>query len=46
MKHLGMEDIVETVLEKIGHVESIILVGDYAKGIDSGRIEIILQVKT
>ena len=45
MKHLGLEDIVETVLDKIGHVESIILVGDYAKGIDSGRIEVILTGK-
>jgi predicted transcriptional regulator len=42
MKHLGLEDIVETVLEKMGTIEKIILIGDYAKGIDSGNIEIIL----
>ena len=42
MKHLGLEDIVETVLEKMGTIEKIILVGDYAKGIDSGKIEVIL----
>lgn len=41
-KHLGLEDIVEAVLEKIGNVEKIILTGDYAKGIDSGSIEIFL----
>ena len=42
MKHLGLEDIVETVLEKMGTIEKIILIGDYAKGFDSGNIEIIL----
>ena len=42
LKHLGLEDIVETVLKRIGDVEEIILVGDYAKGNDSGLIEIFL----
>ena len=42
MKHLGLEDIVETVLEKMGTIKKIILIGDYAKGIDSGNIEVIL----
>lgn len=42
LKHLGMEDIVETVLERMGAVDQIILVGDYAKGIDSGIIEVFL----
>ncbi|MEL0008731.1 MAG: ArsR family transcriptional regulator [Flammeovirgaceae bacterium] len=45
MKHLGLEDIVETVLEKMGAIEKIILIGDYAKGIDSGNIEVILTGK-
>ena len=30
-KHLGLEDVVETVLERMGEVDQIILVGDYAK---------------
>ncbi len=42
MKHLGLEDIVETVISKIGNVKQIILLGDYAKGIDSGTIEVML----
>ena len=42
LKHLGLEDIVDAVLEKMGSVDKIILVGDYAKGIDSGIIEIFL----
>jgi predicted transcriptional regulator len=42
LKHLGLEDAVEIVLERMGEVEQIILIGDYAKGIDSGKIEIIV----
>jgi len=42
LKHLGLEDIVEKVLERMGNVKQIILVGDYAKGNDSGLIEIFL----
>tara|TARA_B100001059_G_scaffold102681_1_gene102421 strand:+ start:2408 stop:2920 length:513 start_codon:yes stop_codon:yes gene_type:complete len=41
-KHLGLEDIVETVLERIGNIQKIIIVGDYAKGNDSGNIEVFL----
>ncbi len=42
LKHLGLEDIVENVLERIGNVKKIILIGDYAEGKDSGNIEIFL----
>jgi predicted nucleotidyltransferase len=41
-KHLGLEDVVETVLERMGNVDQIILIGDYAKGNDSGHIEVLL----
>ncbi|MAH81710.1 MAG: transcriptional regulator [Flavobacteriaceae bacterium] len=41
-KHLGLEDMVETVLSRMGNVLEIILVGDYAKGVDSGKIEVFL----
>ena len=41
-KHLGIEDIVETVLDRMGDVEHILIAGDYAEGIDSGNIEIII----
>ncbi len=41
-KHLGLEEMVETVLSRMGNVLQIILVGDYAKGIDSGKIEVFL----
>tara|TARA_B100001173_G_C16013467_1_gene558678 strand:- start:1910 stop:2431 length:522 start_codon:yes stop_codon:yes gene_type:complete len=42
LKHLGLEDMVETVLDRMGHINQIIIVGDYAKGIDSGKIEVFL----
>jgi len=42
MKHLGLDEIVDVVLNKMGGVGKIILVGDYARGFDSGKIEIFL----
>lgn len=42
LKHLGIQEIIEAVLSKIGDVSKIILIGDYARGIDSGSIEIFL----
>ncbi|MAC42318.1 MAG: transcriptional regulator [Pelagibacterales bacterium] len=41
-KHLGIQDMIETILEKMGKIEKIILIGDYANGIDSGNIETVL----
>ena len=41
-KHLGLEQIVESVLMRMGDVSKIILIGDYASGRDTGTIEIIL----
>tara|TARA_B100001287_G_C22666090_1_gene522886 strand:- start:1345 stop:1854 length:510 start_codon:yes stop_codon:yes gene_type:complete len=41
-KHLGLEEIVDHVLNKMGEVMQIHLIGDYAKGLDSGKIEVLL----
>jgi DNA-binding MarR family transcriptional regulator len=41
-KHLGLEEIIERVLERMGPVQKILLVGDYAEGRDSGTIDIVL----
>jgi len=41
-KHLGLEEIVDRVLEQMGSVQKILLVGDYAKGLDTGTIEVVL----
>ena len=42
LKHLGLEDLVEVVLNRMGNVQHILLIGDYAKGVDSGNIEVFL----
>ena len=39
---LGLEEIVETVISRMGDLDIIALTGDYAKGIDSGIIEIVV----
>lgn len=41
-KHLGLEDLVDVVLERMGNVIEINIIGDYAKGVDSGKIEVVL----
>ena len=41
-KHLGLEDIVETVISKMGNVKKIIVIGDYAEGIDSEILRFFL----
>jgi glutathione peroxidase-family protein len=41
-KHLGIEQIIDSVIDNLGDVKSVALVGDYAMGIDSGLIEVLL----
>jgi hypothetical protein len=41
-QHIGLDAIVEAILQRMGHVKSVVIVGDYAKGIDSGTIEVVL----
>ena len=41
-KHLGIEEIVKRILNQIGPIDRIILLGDYAKGIDSGTIDVVI----
>ena len=41
-KHLGLEEIISRVLERMGPVQKILLVGDYAEGRDSGTIDVVL----
>ena len=42
MSHLGIEQIVENVVKNIGNLNQVWITGDYARGIDSGTIEIVL----
>lgn len=41
-QHIGLESIVSGILERLGSIKTIIVVGDYANGIDSGVIEVVL----
>ena len=41
-KYAGVDKLVETLIKKLGDVETAYLVGDYARGQDSGLIDIIL----
>ena len=42
IKYVGIDQLVETMVSKLGHVKSAYVIGDYAKGIDSGIIDLIL----
>ena len=41
-KHLGLEQLMESVYNKIGDVDKVVLLGDYARGVDSGLIEVLI----
>lgn len=41
-KYLGLDRIVETVLQRMGDVEQVVITGDYAEGRDTGTIEVTL----
>lgn len=41
-KYLGFDQIIETVLQRIGNLEAAVVVGDYARGHDSGVIDLRL----
>ena len=42
MKYSGVDQIIDTLIKKLGDVKTGYLVGDYARGLDSGLIDIIL----
>ena len=44
-KTLGMDQIVERVISKLGDVKQAFLIGDYAKGKDSGLVDVVLVGK-
>ena len=44
-QHLGIEELLERVYNNVGDVEKVVLLGDYAKGIDSGTIEVLIVGK-
>lgn len=42
---LGIDHAIDHVLEKTGDVEQVSLLGDYANGVDSGTIEVLITGK-
>jgi hypothetical protein len=42
-KHIGIDVIVERIFERLGAVSKIYLIGDYANGIDSGTLEVVVE---
>ncbi len=42
---IGLDTIVATILERMGEVKKVYLIGDYAEGRDTGTIEVVLEGK-
>jgi len=42
-KHIGIDHIIAQILERMGEVSRIYIIGDYAHGIDSGTIEVVIE---
>ncbi|MBH09587.1 MAG: transcriptional regulator [Candidatus Marinimicrobia bacterium] len=41
-KYMGIDQIIDKLVKKLGDVKTSYLIGDYARGIDSGLIDIVL----
>jgi hypothetical protein len=41
-QHIGLDSIVEMILDRMGEVKKVIVIGDYANGLDSGTIEVVV----
>ena len=44
-KYMGIDQVIDKLVKKLGEVKTAYLIGDYARGIDSGLIDIILVGK-
>lgn len=42
-KHIGIDAIVDTILQRMGEVNRVFVLGDFAKGIDSTTIEVVIE---
>lgn len=40
--YLGIDEIVDNILQKAGDIQEVSLVGDYAEGVDSGKIDVLI----
>ncbi len=41
-KFLGLDTLMEQIVRRMGEVEKAYIIGDYARGIDSGTVEMVL----
>jgi len=41
-KHMGFDQLIVRVLDQVGELEAAYVVGDYAKGLDTGTIEVAI----
>jgi hypothetical protein len=41
-KHIGIDRVIEHIIGKVGQLEKVYLIGEYAKGVDSGIIDFLL----
>lgn len=41
MKYIGFDKIIEDVIERLGHVKKVYVIGDFAKGLDSQIIDLL-----
>ena len=41
-KFVGLDQLVEDLIKRLGSIEKAFVIGDYAKGIDSGLIDVVL----
>lgn len=44
-QHIGLDAMVEMILQRMGSIEKVVITGDYANGKDSGTIEVTLVGK-
>lgn len=41
-KHLGLDQLIEQILKHLGEVEAVYVLDDYARGVDSGLIDVLI----
>lgn len=41
-QHIGLDAMVEMILQRMGNIQKVIIIGEYANGNDTGLIEVIL----
>ncbi|WET70823.1 ArsR family transcriptional regulator [Sphingobacterium sp.] len=40
--YLGIDEIIDNILQKAGDIQEVSLIGDYAAGVDSGKIDVLI----